>query len=116
MKARVQYNDYRGTAAADVSDIFKLEEYLEKKGVDTKRYECVGVEFYSGYTDYFSVRFLCIDREGDKNVTLGFEKGVSKEEFFNLFKRFNVVVTWAKGVDYSDLEFDDNTIMIDDRK
>lgn len=118
LKASTQYNDYLGTSAADGSDWYSLKDYLNKKGLDVDKYEPVGVEFYSGEGDYFHVRFICKDSDvhEKKLVTIGFEKDISKEEFFAIFKRFNVLVTWAKGSDYSDWDLDDNTIMIDDRK
>lgn len=118
MKARVQYNDYLGTAAADKSDLFSLVDFLKEKGVDVDRYEPIGVDFYSGYSDHISYTFICKDNQNNENklVKIGFESKCTYEEFFNLFKRFNAIVTWAKGNDYSDYEVDDNTIYIDDRK
>lgn len=38
MKATVQYNDYVGSTAADISDFTTLEKYLEEIDVDIKRY------------------------------------------------------------------------------
>lgn len=119
MKACTQYNDYRGTAAADISDYGSLSDYLRKKGVDTERYEPVGVELYTGYSNHISYRFICVDKESRERtaVKIGFESNGSFEEFFNLFKRFDVILTWAKGSnEFADWELDDNTIMIDDRK
>lgn len=118
LKASTQYNDYRGTSAADGRDWNSLEDYLKKKGLDTERYTPVGAEFYSGEGNYFNVRFICKDSEisEKKLVTIGFEKEISKDEFFSIFKRFNVIVTWCKGSDYSNWDLDDDTIMIDDRK
>ena len=42
-------------------------------------------------------------------------EGLTEEEFFNLFKRFEVIVTRKHG-GYQDWELDENTIMIDDRE
>lgn len=36
MKATVQYNDYVGSTAADISDFTTLEKYLEEIDVDIK--------------------------------------------------------------------------------
>lgn len=117
LKASTQYNDYIGTAAADCSDRFSLKEYLKKKGLDTARYTPVGAEFYSGEDNYFSVRFICKDSKKSENklVTVEFEKTIMKDEFFAIFKRFNVIITWCKGADYSDWDLEGDTIMIDDR-
>lgn len=119
MKASVQYNDYIGTAAADKSDHFYLNDFLKGKGVDVNRYNCIGASFYSGDSGFFGCKFICLDTQSNeqKAVAIAFEsKNMSCEEFFSLFKRFNVVLTWAKGSDYSQWELDDNTIMIDDRE
>ena len=117
MKAEVQYNDFIGTAAADSSDWLSLGDYLEKKGVDTKRYEPVGAEFFRG-EGYFGASIICKDNqsgEHNKAVKISFEKGLNQEEFFNLFKRFNVIITSKYG-DSQEWELDDNPIIIDDRK
>lgn len=120
MKAITQYNDYLGTAAADKSDHFFLSDYLKGRGVDTERYNPIGVEFYSGDSGYFSYSFICEDTESDepnKAVKIKFESKDTYEDFFSLFKRFNVIITWAKkGHGYADWELDENSIMIDDRK
>lgn len=117
MKASVQYNDYLGTAAADISDWIKLDEYLEQKGVDTNHYEAIGAEFFHGERSFWA-SIICIDKESktpNKAVRISFEKGLSEEEFFSLFKRFEVVITKKYG-NYQDLEVDGDTIMIDDRE
>ena len=119
MKASTQYNDYMGTAAADFADFQTLEAYLKDKGLDTDRYKPIGVELYCGYSNFVNPRFICKDilSEEKKALTFGFENKISITEFLDLFKRFNVVLTWAKGEDYSDWEeLDDDTQYIDDRK
>lgn len=117
MKASVQYNDYLGTAAADGSDWIMLNDYLKQKGVDTNRYEAVGAEFFHGERSFWA-SIICIDKESDtpnRVVKISFEKGMTVEEFFNLFKRFNVIIT-RKHIDYQNWDLEDNPIMIDDRK
>ena len=116
--ASTQYNDYKGTAAADGHYWASLKNYLASKGVYTERYTPIGVDFYSGEGDFIYIRFICKDKEVDEKrlVTIGFEKDIDIKEFFAIFKRFNVIVTWAKGYDYSDWDLDDDAIMIDDRE
>ena len=116
MKAEVQYNDFVGTAAADISDWLSLGEYLKIKGVDTERYEPIGAEFFNG-EGYFGACIICKDNQSaelNKAVKISFEKGLNKEEFFTLFKRFNVIITEKHG-NYQELELDDNPIIIDDK-
>ena len=114
MKASVQYNDYRGTVAADLSDYALLSDYLRDRGVDVERYEPIGVRFYSSYSEFISVNFICIDHQLDehKAVTLAFEKKLSASEFLDLFKRLEIVLTSSKGRDYYDRELEDNPIII----
>lgn len=63
MKASVQYNDFIGTSAADISDHTNLNEFLASRGVDTDRYNAIGASFYVGYSDFFSASIICIDNE-----------------------------------------------------
>ena len=57
-QADVQYNDFKGTAAADIADFTNLEEFLKTKGVDVNRYNPVGVDFFSSY-DSCSYGVVC---------------------------------------------------------
>lgn len=118
MKASVQYNDYRGTAAADASDFGSLEAYLKGRGVDTERYWPVGVELDAGNDGYISLGFICLDKErNDQAVKVCFESKDKLEDFIGLFKRLNVVLMWAKGSDkYADLEPAADPVYIDDRE
>ena len=118
MKAEVQYNDFIGTAAADISDHTHLENFISSRGIDTERYQAIGASFYAGYSDYFSVSILCIDKDNSTElkkhiVKIGFEKDISKDEFFVLFKIFNVVITQKYG-NYEQLEVDEE-FHFDDR-
>lgn len=101
MKASVQYNDFRGSAAADISDHTNLEEYLKSKKVDTNRFNPIGASFYHGYSNIFTMSIICIDRHytTDKPyiVSLSFDQKISETEFFELFKRFHVIVTTRLG-------------------
>jgi hypothetical protein len=108
-KADVSYNDFRGTAAADISD-------------HTDRYKPIGVSFYASYEDSFGVSFLCRDAERstdgkDYIVKMSFENDLSKDDFFALFKRFNVVVM-LKHDNYGQMnrEYPDEDISFDNSK
>lgn len=54
MKASTQYNDFEGTAAADISDHSNLTDFLNSRGADTERYDPIGASFYHGYANFFS--------------------------------------------------------------
>lgn len=97
MKANVQYNDFIGTSAADISDHRSLDDFLASRGININRFESIGATFYTGYSDFFSASILCIDKKQSTKekahiVKIHFESELSKEEFFDLFKRFNVII------------------------
>ncbi|MCF6133456.1 hypothetical protein [Flavobacterium wongokense] len=116
MKASVQYDDFVGTAAADISDHTNLKKFLEAKNVDTERYQAIGVSFYCGYSRFFSASVICIDNEQSTAenkyiVKMGFD--IDKDEFFNLFKRFNVIISQKHG-GYENLEIDEEIMFGED--
>ncbi|MBT2561119.1 hypothetical protein J7E50_09780 [Pedobacter sp. ISL-68] len=117
MKATTQYTDFKGTAAADISDHYDLEAFLKSRGVDTNRYEAIGAEFYHGEGDFFSATIICLDNENSTKENpyisnLSFESGVKYDEFFGLFKRFNVILTKKYG-GYEENEIKEN-VTVDD--
>lgn len=119
MKASVQYNDFIGTSAADISDHTNLNEFLATRGVDINRYDAIGASFYAGYSDFFSASIICIDKEQSTEekkhiVKIGFEAEFDKDEFFDLFKRFDVVISKKYG-GYQEQEIDEE-ITVDDRQ
>lgn len=101
MKASVQYDDYVGTAAADISDYTSLIDVLNEWGVDTERYYPVGITFYSGTGGFITFSILCEDKleNPGKVVKISYDKepGYSISDIMNLFKRFQVIVT-TKGL------------------
>lgn len=117
MKASVQYNDFIGTAAADISDHIFLSKFLEDRGVDIERYTAIGAEFYNGEGGYFSASIICKDNqteEGENSIVkISFEDEFKPSEFFSLFKRFNVIITQRHG-NYETQEIRE-TIYFDDR-
>jgi len=118
MKASVQYNDYTGSAAADRSDMKSLRDFISIRGVDTDTYLPIGAEFYHGENGYFNMSVICIDQNRSKEskpyiVSIDFEKEITVEEFFDLFKRFKVVITSKLG-NFDTYEIKED-ITIDDR-
>ena len=97
MKAKVQYNDFVGTSAADISDGLKLEDVLTEGGVDTERFTPVGASFFAGDTGHCHFSILCTDatRDDDKIVKVSYYKdsNFSIQNVMNMFKRFEVIVT-----------------------
>ena len=77
MIASVQYNDLRGTAAADVSDFHmnSLQKYLTdtSEKYDSDRYVCQGCTMWisgQSHSPSISLSFICWDRENDKYITI----------------------------------------------
>ena len=109
MIADVQYNDLRGTAAADVYDFYmnSLQNYLEVtyNSYDAERYFCIGCTIWasdSGNRVY--VNFVCYDKQNGKHVIFEPGREYSFEETFSLFKRFNVVM----GADINEVQVSDD--------
>lgn len=104
MIASVQYNDLRGTAAADVSDSLNnsLQNYLvsKYKSYDGHRYFCNGCTMWISNGGSVALSFICYDKEEGKYLRFLPERDYTYQEAFNLFKRFEVVV----GVDINEIE------------
>ena len=102
MKATAYHHDFFGSAVADISNHMSLQNYLEAKGVDTERYEAVGAGFNTEEDGSFAGFIICRDNqksteERDQLIRLHFAKEMTKEEFFSLFKHFEVVLTSTRG-------------------
>lgn len=96
MKASVQYNDFRGTVAADISDFHmnSLQNFLEKtyKSYDCKRYMCEGCTLWISERGHVNMTFICFDKIENKHVRFEPQNYMSYEEAFSLFKRFEIVM------------------------
>lgn len=114
MKAKVQYNDFIGTVAADLSDYYfnSINEYLKQHYpfFDWNRYFCIGCEFFTSYGQYLSVSFICRDLIDKKLHRLLPENEFSLEVFFELFKRFSIVL--GNGIEDEDVVIDDTPIIL----
>lgn len=94
-EAGVQYNDYKGTVAADRSDdAFFTDEFREKLGI-AKDDAIVALRFsaysYPERSDKLNM-VVYTQAIGSEDIH-PIEADVSPEEFFVLFKRFNFVMT-----------------------
>lgn len=102
MKASVQYNDFKGTAAADISDSISvnfggdtLESFSNFFKIDKKRFKIVGISFYG--TDRPSISLLCVDlvqsnKDKEHIVSMSLDWNHKKHPLEVLFKRFDVVL------------------------
>lgn len=116
MKASVQYNDIIGTAAADIADQYfnSLQKYLEDTypSFDGDRYSCRGCTAYIGTRNRASVCFICLDRENNEFVRLATPNLWSPDKFFDLFKRFEIVI--GKDIDEVEVNEADERILLTD--
>lgn len=109
MIASVQYNDIVGTAAADVADQYfnSLQKFLMDTfpSFDGERYSCRGCSAYTGGRYGISVNFICLDKETNEFVKFATREWWTPEQFFDLFKRFEVVI----GRDMTEVEIPDSS-------
>ena len=116
MKADVQYNDFNGSVAADISDA--LSKYagdtLKSIGryfkLDEKRFEIIGLSIYG--TDDFSISLLCVDKQKSNDtkehiVSMMYDLGDDKENLDILFKRLHIVLHQKFDEKYPDLSYNE---------
>ncbi|NLI37533.1 MAG: hypothetical protein GX416_13615 [Bacteroidales bacterium] len=110
MIASVQYNDLKGTAAADVSD--HLSNSLQKFLVDTyksfdgDRYSCHGCTMWISNKGYVLMEFICYDNVEHKYLKFIPENHYLYQDAFNLFKRFEIVI----GTHIDEIEVDSEDV------
>jgi len=108
MRACVQYNDLIGSTAADVADWYynSLQQYLEStfESFDGERFSCRGCTAYIGERNAVSVNFICLDKTTGQFVKFHTEEWWNTDEFFALFKRFEIVI----GKDIDEVEVDES--------
>lgn len=108
-KASVQYNDLKGSAAADLTDMTDAATWLKEKGHINDEF-VVGISMWAGenhgtHEDPVSVKFLVTELVGYDNIPEMLQASVEpiqvKEirvdmniaDFFALFKRFEVTLS-----------------------
>ena len=119
--AHVQYDDWTGTGAADAADPDDIRSFAVRKGLLTDDEFLVGFEFYSGAKSsieprYFAVRIFVIEAGNYDGAVQEIAKrhpipvhvrdlDVGLDEFFDFFKRFNVVLT-QRGLGLGNREYE----------
>ena len=119
--ASVQYNDWKGTVAADDADTRDVRKLLSERGELSDGEFLVGVELWLGemHGDELkrpSVKALIVDAENYEAAEQNFyatedplplkviEMDLSMDEFLLLFKRFAVSISW-QGLDLTGREY-----------
>jgi hypothetical protein len=101
MKASVQYGDFKGTVAADVSDLLAhyggddFSSFSKYLNLDEERFNLVGISIYG--TKEFGIELICIDKEksteGNEHIVKLSYTIENKEDILDiLFKRLNIVL------------------------
>lgn len=115
MKASVQYNDFRGTAAADMSDAISvnfggdnLESFANFFKLNKERFKIIGISFYGRESP--SISLLCVDLEKSQNgkehiVSMSVEWTYERHPLEVLFKRFDVVLHQKYDEKYPQLHY-----------
>lgn len=116
MKADVQYNDFKGTVAADISDFLggpgsdDLNSIGKYFGLNQDRFEIIGLSIYG--TKNFSISLICVDKErSDENnehivsMSVDYEEG--NEILDQLFKRLHIVLHNKFDDKYPDLGYNE---------
>jgi|SRR5690625_2974097 len=100
MKARVQYNDFEGTSAADISDALSqysgdtLESIADYFELNKSRFKIIGISIYG--TEEFMISLICVDKEESNEekkhiVSMAVEMD-DENPLSILFKRLNIVI------------------------
>lgn len=108
-KASVQYDDFRGSAAADRADDVTLVTYFKDKGYIGQNEQVLAIEFWSGENhggpaETLSVTVTVANLHGYETLPnfladpnrpplRSINVDMSAGEFFGYFKRFHVVLT-----------------------
>jgi hypothetical protein len=111
-KAGVQYGDWEGTAAADGADATAVHNYLEEKGLIGKDEFLLAVNLgvgenhggkigsifvrafvFKGSNNFDTLKPVLDQMTGPIPVR-EIRLELTLEEFFGLFKRFDVMLTW----------------------
>lgn len=104
-RASAQYDDWKGTVAADQSDMSSINEWLEDNGIPMTEKILVGFSSFAGenpgrHIDPLHMEVLLVDLSTYGDVSAAIQSGAIEVErhridinlvdFFGLFKRFSV--------------------------
>jgi hypothetical protein len=101
-KASAQYDDWKGTAAADDADQDDFSGYLRGIGKLTQNEVVVGISFYSAPNFTHVNAFISDDADRIRRITVP----MSVEDFFKKFKRFSVYISRNGRFDGEEIEFE----------
>lgn len=91
-EASVQYNDFKGSSAADISDFSSLEDFARIFGIDTTKFIPRGISLYCNYDHFVSVSVICEDVKRKKKLISISLPEMPISDFLNQFKRLHVIL------------------------
>ena len=119
-KASVQYNDWKGSSAADSADVARMSKWLEEHGYKENGEFLLGIKMFAGENhgehkdtvfvellfstpgDYENVKTMIESSKGAIEVR-SVKVDMSLTEFFGLFKRFDITLSkdsMLEGLEY----------------
>lgn len=118
MKADVQYNDFIGTSAADISDYLgtKYNDDIESFGkffkIDEQRFKVIGISIYGVQDSHISL--YCIDKSKNAEfkehivkMSVSVAEEDQKEILEILFKRLHIVLHSRFDEKFHNLDYDE---------
>ena len=91
-EASVQYNDFKGTSAADFRDFSSLDDFATKFGIDTTKFVPRGISLYCSYDNFVSVSIICEDADRENKLISISLPDMPISDFLNQFKRLHVML------------------------
>lgn len=88
-KASVQYDDWKGSVAADDIDVGGFDSVLETKGLKKEDEILFAIKFYSGVNFVLTEALVGTDEQNLRKV----DTEMTVEEFFKNFKRFSITLS-----------------------
>ena len=88
----VQYNDFKGSSAADISDYSSLENFAEKFEINTAKFIPRGISLYCGYDNFVSVSIICENTENENKLVSISLPEMPISDFLNQFKRLHILL------------------------
>jgi hypothetical protein len=116
MKASVQYNDFNGTVAADISDYLgspasdDLNSIGKYFGLNQDRFQIIGLSIYG--TSNFYISLICVDKvrsdAGNEHiVSMSVEYTEGNKILDILFKRLHIVLHNKFDEKYPNLDYNE---------
>lgn len=117
LSAGVQYDDWKGSAAADEADMRAISQYLREQGLIGDKDHVEAISFYSGEHGFLSISAYVVPDAAVDSYRKALDSGealpmievdldIDAATFLSLFKRFNVVISRKGALEGRECETD----------